>query len=291
MDPFSATVGDYNSIMGNTGGDNRAEFDTRLSHAVWYESPATMGAFSFAALYAPGQNRSSDNSINASGETNCTGGNNAPCTDGSFGDAFSIAAAYTSGPLYGTVAYEVHKNVNRTGDEAAPVPAGAVGVVNETAEKIGVQYVLSSTTLNAIYEKMTRNAPVSDFNERQRNGYWLALSQKLTPKDEFNLGWAHAGKTPGGPGSGTMADGSSAVGAGLDDSSNMYSIGYKHHWDKQATWYVVYAQQSNHAAAHYDLGASGHGITTDCHDGGSPDASCFTGAKVQAVSVGMTYNF
>src|SRR6266850_8085311 len=31
MDPFSASVGDYNSIMGNTGGDNRAEFDTRLS--------------------------------------------------------------------------------------------------------------------------------------------------------------------------------------------------------------------------------------------------------------------
>src|SRR5216683_2885969 len=26
MDPFSATVGDYNSIMGNSGGDNRAEF-------------------------------------------------------------------------------------------------------------------------------------------------------------------------------------------------------------------------------------------------------------------------
>src|SRR6267142_4548839 len=39
MDPFSATVGDYNSIMVNTGGDNRAEFDTRLSHAMWYESP------------------------------------------------------------------------------------------------------------------------------------------------------------------------------------------------------------------------------------------------------------
>ena len=35
MDPFSASIGDYNSIMGNTGGDNRAEFDTRLSHAMW----------------------------------------------------------------------------------------------------------------------------------------------------------------------------------------------------------------------------------------------------------------
>src|SRR6266700_233713 len=73
MDPFSATVGDYNSIMGNTGGDNRAEFDTRLSHAMWYESPKWGGA-SFSALFAPGQNRASDNSNNASGEPDCTGG-------------------------------------------------------------------------------------------------------------------------------------------------------------------------------------------------------------------------
>jgi predicted porin len=35
MDPFSRTLGDYNSIMGNTGGDNRAEFDWRMNHAVW----------------------------------------------------------------------------------------------------------------------------------------------------------------------------------------------------------------------------------------------------------------
>src|SRR5262249_34352521 len=98
MDPFSATIGDYNSIMGNTGGDNRAEFDTRLSHAIWYESPK-MGAFSFSALWAPGQNRATDNGNNASGEPDCTGGgggqgsgigvglNIGSCQDGSFGDA------------------------------------------------------------------------------------------------------------------------------------------------------------------------------------------------------------
>src|SRR5258707_5222717 len=66
MDPFSATVGDYNSIMGNTGGDNRAEFDTRLSHAIWYESN-NKGGFSRSARFAPGQKRSSENSFNPSG--------------------------------------------------------------------------------------------------------------------------------------------------------------------------------------------------------------------------------
>src|SRR6266571_4783041 len=92
MDPFSATIGDYNSIMGNTGGDNRAEFDTRLSHAMWYESPKWGGA-SFSALFAPGQNRASDNSINASGEPDCTGG-------GGTGALGSSAANPTSNGLF-----------------------------------------------------------------------------------------------------------------------------------------------------------------------------------------------
>src|SRR5712672_519341 len=139
MDPFSASVGDYNSIIGNSGGDNRAEFDTRLSHAVWYESNK-MGGFSWSALFAPGQNRASDNSINGSGEPDCTGGNSdfsgQNCTDGSFGDAFSVAGVYQAGSLYAIVAYELHKKVNRTGDEVAgggDAPDGSVGVVNETA--------------------------------------------------------------------------------------------------------------------------------------------------------------
>src|SRR5258706_11356070 len=33
MDPFSASVGVYNSIMGNTGGDKRARREKRLPHA------------------------------------------------------------------------------------------------------------------------------------------------------------------------------------------------------------------------------------------------------------------
>src|SRR5690349_8816499 len=56
MDPFASSVGDYNSIIGNSGGDNRAEFDTRVPHAVWYESPDFAG-FNFNVLFSPGQNR------------------------------------------------------------------------------------------------------------------------------------------------------------------------------------------------------------------------------------------
>ena len=288
MDPFSATIGDYNSIMGNTGGDNRAEFDGRLSHAMWYESPKFGGA-SFSALWSPGQNRSADNSLNASGEPDCTGGGGTgslasaaatatstglfTCNDGSFGDAFSVAGVYSMGDLYGTLAYEYHHNVNRTSDD--PIN---VGIGDEAAMKAGVQYMFPTrTVVNVIIERMTRRGTTPDFNERQRNGSWLAVTQKFSDKDEFNLGWAHAGKTPGDP-----------SGVVRDNQSNMYSVGYKHHWDKRANWYLVYARQQNHAGAHFDLGASGHGITTDCKDAAG---TCFTGETLQGVSAGMMYSF
>jgi predicted porin len=289
MDPFSATIGDYNSIMGNTGGDNRAEFDTRLSHAMWYESPK-MGGASFSALWAPGQNRAADNSNNASGEPDCTGGGGGvtgnstagsntvnPCNDGSFGDAFSVAGVYEAGGLYGILAYEYHHQTNRAGDEAPTAP-GSVGVADEAAIKVGVQYMFPTDTIvNVILERMTRKAPVADLNERQRNGSWLAVTQKFSDANEVNLGWAHAGKTPGDPGVGP-----------IDNKSDMYSLGYKHHWDKKANWYAVYARQANHAGGHYDLGASGHGITTDCKDAAG---TCFVGETLQGVSVGMMYSF
>ena len=88
MDPFSRTLGDYNSIMGNTGGDNRAEFDWRMNHAIWYELPIFNG-FQFSALVSPGQNYAQDNSDYSYGDYfQCNGasargsGSNFPGTGG-----------------------------------------------------------------------------------------------------------------------------------------------------------------------------------------------------------------
>jgi predicted porin len=57
FNPFSGEWGDYQVVMGNTGGDNRVEFGTRVNHAIWYESP-NLGPWQFNVMYAPGQNRS-----------------------------------------------------------------------------------------------------------------------------------------------------------------------------------------------------------------------------------------
>jgi predicted porin len=311
LDPFRSTPGDYNAIIGNSGGDNRTEFDLRLPHSVWYESPK-YGPVSFSVLASPGQNRSTDSQLYAMGEPDCAGGNStggtngndgpplvpAPCEDGSFKDAYSASLMYQAGPLYATVAYELHKNVNRRGDEIDP---GTVGVRDESAYKLGVQYRLPThTTLNFEIERMRRDAIVQDFNERTRTSTWFAVTQGLTPKDDLNLAWAHAGHTPGQPAQAVQDSNGNINPTGpSDNGANLYDIGWKHHFDSQTSIYFVYARLVNEHWGHFSLGAGGHGLPTrnyvgdkfngGCADGGN--CGLFTGNTAQAFSVGVTYDF
>jgi predicted porin len=123
MNPFSGMLGDYSVVMGNSGGDNRVEFGTRLDHSIWYESPKIGDVFSFDALISPGQNRTYNNVVQSSGSPDCNGGNQPGsgnlllnCDDGGFDDAFSVDIKFEAGPIYATAAYEIHKRVNRNSD-------------------------------------------------------------------------------------------------------------------------------------------------------------------------------
>jgi predicted porin len=209
MDPFTRTLGDYNSIMGNTGGDNRAEFDWRMNHAVWYESPIYNG-FQFSALASPGQNYAKDNSDFAYGDAfQCNGasargsGSNFPgtngsvtgniggngCTDGSYGNAYSAALTYKNGPFNAIAAYELHEGVNRHGDDGlqpvlpgqAPVAGSGpviladgtqvfTGVHNEWAAKVGGGYRFNDGIGNL-----------------QLNAYYEWMRREVTPMEQpFN---------------------------------------------------------------------------------------------------------
>ena len=302
LNPFSGMLGDYSVIIGNSGGDNRVEFGTRLDHAIWYESPSWSG-LSFGALIAPGQNRASDNSNLAAGSADCTGGNipgsgggPGACNDGSFGTAYSLSVGYRNGPLYLTGAYELHSRVNRTSDLPAFDPTN---VADETAAKFGAQYRFSTgTTVSGIYESLRRRVPaaLAYQNERTRTGTWFAVSQEINSKDSVHFGWAHANKTPGDPGVRNTAGG-----ANPDNSANLFALAWKHQVDKQFSFYANYAATINHKDAHYDLGAGGRGVTTDCHDAANPDSTgfdpngggghCYAGGKLQGISVGIKYTF
>ncbi len=217
------------------------EFGTRLDHALWYESPNWNG-FQWNALISPGQNRASDNSNIAAGESDCTGANipgsgalAGACNDGSYGNAYSTSLSYTIGGLYLTGAYEKHRSVNRTSDLG--VGAGTFDqndTADEDAAKIGMQYVFPThTTVSAIYEKMRRAVPayLALQNERQRSGYWLALSQGLGAQDSLHFGWAHANKAVGDPGQHNTNPLVGLGTLGADNSANMYTFAWKHQVD------------------------------------------------------------
>ena len=348
MNPFSGMLGDYAVVMGNTGGDNRVEFGTRIDHSIWYESPKFGGVFSFDALFSPGQNRTPDSLAQSSGSPDCNGGNtpgsgNLPiaCDDGGYNNAFSVDLKFETGPIYVTAAYEIHKAVNRNSDgvgsnhpiygylynigfdpatglgtspilnwgayaaflaeypQAAPfgTPEYAYDIADESAFKVGVQYTFDfGLSISGIYEYMKRSLPAElQFqNERQRNGLWFALSEDFSPKDNLSVGWAHAGRTPGDPGGQHNYDPTSR-----DNHANMYTIAWKHHFDKALYWYLDAADTINTTNAHYDLGAGGRGVTTDCHDGttqpfidySSAGPTTWGGCHEVGVSTGLNYKF
>jgi predicted porin len=315
LNPFVGTPGDYAAVVGNTGGDNRTEFGGRLDHALWYESPSVYG-ISVVALWAPGQNRSEDNSIQAAGESSCSGGN-VPgsgalpygCNDGAFGTAVGVSATYEAGPLYVAASYELHQDVNRSSDaDGSVVTVGGqsfafdskVAVADESAWRVAAQFKApTGTTVGGLYEDVSRAVPYHYFDERSRKALWLQLSQELTTSDVVHVGYAHALKSPG-----SLGEHNIETTPDADNSSNMFTGMYRRVIDGQTSLYIVYAVQANHAAAHYDLGAGGRAITTDCHDGSQIAAVngsdgtfsaggpfCYTGGTLQAVSVGMTYKF
>ncbi len=356
MNPFSGMLGDYAAVMGNTGGDNRVEFGTRIDHSIWYESPKFGGLFSFDVLFSPGQNRTPYNEGQSSGSPDCAGGNepgsgNLPlaCADGAFDNAWSFDVKLEHGPIYWTAAYEIHQSVNRSSDgigsnspyynslysinsfvnpatgaytttctTSSPIidcadfntfaaeypyaaPAGSPGlnydVVNETAFKTGLQYTFDfGLALSGIYEMMKRDVPnfMEWQNERQRNGLWFAATQNFTVKDNFSIGWAHAGRSPGDP-----AGQHNYNPLSLDDHANMYTAAWKHRFDKNLYWYFNVADTVNHGNAHYDLGAGGRGVTVDCHDGttqafidySSAGPTTWGGCHPLGFSTGLHYTF
>jgi predicted porin len=330
MNPFSGMIGDYQVVMANTGGDNRVEFGTRLDHSIWYESP-NLGGLTFAALISPGQNRS-DNSDNIpAGEADCAGGNipgsgglgGSPpgtfpisCNDGSFNDAYSVSAAFEKGPIYVTGAYERHRKVNRNSDiygiyGVFPLPApianyDLLDIADEGAAKVGVQVALpTKTTVSGIYEDMRRFVPsqIAFQNERQRTGFWFAVSQQLGPEDSVHVGWAHANRAQGDPGQHNTAvtdvgNGGAAGGADADNVANMITAALKHQLADDVLVYATWAMTINHPFAHYDFGAGGRAVTTDCHDGGLPaggdlfsNPHCWAGGRLIGFSVGLNKRF
>jgi hypothetical protein len=186
----------------------------------------------------------------------------------------------------------------------------AQDVADEDAAKIGMQYAFPTrTTVSGIFETLHRYVPADlEFqNERQRMGTWFALSQQLNKATSVHFGWAHAFRAPGDPGQhndslitppGGVPGTDFTAGAGADNRANLFTVAIKRQLTRNLAVYADWAMTANGPAAHYDLGAGGRGLTTDCHDasdatGGLVASSphCWTGTTLMGASVGMIWKY
>ena len=348
LNPFAGQLGNYSTVMGNTGGDNRIEFGTRMDHVIDYASP-TWGGFSFDAAYSFGQNPDPNSNLMSNGSTDCSGGNSPGsgnlflnCDDGGFNNAFGGDLKFEKGGLYLVAAYEIHTSVNRSSDgvgannpyyaylyslgpnnalsaklldwsdflayqgenpgealAGSPEYNTAVDVANEWAMKFGAQYHFDfGLTISYLYEDLHRDVPqIMEFqNERQRTGDWLSAEYDFNGgADRVAVGYAHASASVGDPG-GQHNYNPNGVG---DNQANMTTIAWWHKLDKQLTWYVDVADTANDGNAHFDIGAGGHGIKTDCHDAthaqfidySSAGPTTWGGCHELGLSTGVSYKF
>ena len=182
----------------------------------------------------------------------------------------------------------------------SPAYSTAYDIADEWAMKFGGQYTFDfGLSIDYLYEDMHRKVPQAlEFqNERQRNGMWFAAQQALNGgRDIFAIGWAHAGASVGDPGGQHNYNPNPND---TDNHANMYTFAYWHKLDKQLTVYFNAAETINSANSHYDIGAGGHGIKTDCHDAthfsfvdySSAGPTTWGGCHPLGFSTGVRYTF
>jgi predicted porin len=327
FDPFANTIADYNSIMGNTGGDGRTEFDVRAQHAIWYESPS-FGGLTFNLLWSPGQNAAGDSSDFPLGDNVCSGatfGGNASgnagvqstfggtspgrtltggfttgtgfseCTDGSWGDLYSTNAVYKRGGFTGIAAGELHHAVNRVSDN---VPGGNgslnqfgnrfVDQATEWAAKVGAGYDFGNgLRVYTIGEYMRRTQVQTGFNERTRYGIYGSASYRFTEKDEVSVAYSHAFNTPGSPGVNQQNQTCPGGDPNQDDQADLFGLGLRHYFTPAITAYAVATLIHNHRCAHYGI-TGGPGITILQRNQFN---ETFPGKDLAGIALGATYRF
>jgi predicted porin len=203
LDNYGDTMGDFNAIIGNVSGAT-TPFNEREPNSINYWSPK-MSGLQFMAAYRPDE----DGTVTR--------------------DRYSLSATYESGPLFGSVAYEMHNNDNvsgASGNDTAGLTFGLSYLFNEEKTKLGL-----------VYESLSEDNVASVID---RNAWYVALSHKMD-NNTVKIAYAWAGDN----------DVASNTGA------NWYVLGLDHALSKRTTLYALYARTNNDSGAQYGLGTGG----------------------------------
>lgn len=221
LDNFVGTLGDYNSIMGATGGTLLSEassnFDLRPSNVIAYVSPNFSG-FQARIGYV------------MSGENNVVAGVKKS-------DAWSLDATYSQGPLFVTGAYEKH---NLYG--LASAGGGTIILGNGTSKsereawKIGAGYKFGDLSVGAIYENI-------EVGNNDRSAWMLNAGYAMGPIT-LKAMYMNADDIDGTPNSG----------------AKQWNLGVDYALSKRTTVQFVYANLDNDGSATYRLGQGSNAV-------------------------------
>ena len=232
LDIFGDTSADYNNIVANVGG--QILYDLRPGNVLAYVTP-TFNGIHGAIAYVFG---------------NEVGNGAAPNQS-----AWSAMGMYDNGPIFASLAYEQHTNLNAVGED-------------RHAWKLGAGYNFGDGQVGFIYEDAQDIVGVSAQN---RKAYYL--------NGQYNMGnialkaaYGHAGKLD------TIAD----------SGANTYSLGVDYNLSKRSRLYAQYTKTNNDTNGQYSLGAGG-GSSINLGTNTNPVAGA--GADPSVFSIGMRHTF
>ena len=260
LDVFGNEPADYRNIIGNI--DGTSVFAQRPGNVIAYVTPNFSG-FSAIGAYVAG---------------NETGNGTSPNSN-----AWSVAAMYDNGPIYATLAYEKHNDLNNqtiarymSAAPTTPVYVANGATLNNNAWKAGVGYDFGPGKVGLIYEHATvdNNTTGTSYT---RSAYLLDGAYNVTGNIVLKASWGHAG----------------SLSNTSDTGANSYAVGADYVFSKRTKLIAQYQKVDNGANASYGVGfgtnayyAPGLAVATA---GGSTTG--IAGNNPSIISVGMVHTF
>lgn len=256
--PGQAGIGADTAILGNTGQANKQgdlAFDTRKQNSVGFES-AKIAGMTLSAAYIANENRTNSNNPWGWG-AGLTGG---------------------WGPVTAMFAYEEHRGAD--GLNGNNMTAASAHGSLDTNYRIGVGFIQSGLTVNAIYEMMelrggNATAMGAGVTELSRDAFWIGGKYAMG-QHEFRLAYAMA----------LAADQTKDFETTevKDSEAQQISVGYGYNFSKRTQVYGVYSTVDNKSGAAYDFGPSKSKVGTSTQ----PVAA---GADPEGFSIGVRHLF
>jgi predicted porin len=257
-----------NSTTVDDGG-SAGTFKRRQRNSINYDSPK-FGGFQFMASTSSTNSGSSITTSDAAAKPR----------------VWSLAGAYSAGPLALSIGYELHQDfynnrvaaangtVNTAGTALVPAVAGTAATFSgdESGWHISGAYTLGNgLKLGATYTQ--QEADTGPGANAEVKAYQLGAEWKISGPHSVHFGYTVADDTKGTPGA--TLGGRPAVGV-VANGAKLWQIRYLHDFSKRTVGSIGYVNLKNDLSGTYDLmGVSGTG----------------TGAKSSAVAMSIQHRF